>query len=488
MADKRKPFCSIVVLNYNGEQVITNTINSLLNLNYPKGRYEILIVDNHSRDKSREMVKELAERHARVRTIFLEENLGFARGNNVGMREARGDYVALLNNDCVAEEGWLSQLVDTAEKEEKVFAVASKILFYPKYLYLKLDLPATLSLGEPSLSKSRLLEFGKKSALPLKMQFKEDSYLIELPLDPLEDEEVVFDIPFIESGQRGDKGKLPSFSLLGIDKKYYQVSQHRGPGGNNVLRVRLSFLRGEVFKKSFVSKIQNAGIIPFSNGGGRDIGAVVRRGTQDYEKDVGQYEREREVYAACGAAPLYRKSVLDKIGFFDNSMFMYYEDVDLSERARLSGYKIRYCPRAVVRHLHAYSSSEGSPFFLYHTRKGRLLHLFYNFPFEVFLREFSNAFFGLWFFGARDLWKILRGPESSGGETLNQEGTEEDSHPEGVLVDKAGKLKIHLKVLSFFLINGPFLALKRLRRLGLLKRKSVQKNYQEILEGRWYFD
>ena len=108
---------------------------------------------------------------------------------------------------------------------------------------------------------------------------------------------------------------------------------------------------------------------------------------------LGQYDREREIYAADGAAVLFRRDILKKIGLLDECFFMYYEDVDISERARIHGYKIVYSPKAQVRHLHAFSSKEGSSMFVYNATKGRFLHMFYNFPFRVFLLNFIGFMF-----------------------------------------------------------------------------------------------
>ncbi len=62
------------------------------------------------------------------------------------------------------------------------------------------------------------------------------------------------------------------------------------------------------------------------------------------------YTSEREIFSACAGAALYRKNVFDEIGFFDENFFAYMEDVDISYRARIHGYKCIYCPDAVVYH------------------------------------------------------------------------------------------------------------------------------------------
>lgn len=64
-----------------------------------------------------------------------------------------------------------------------------------------------------------------------------------------------------------------------------------------------------------------------------------------------RYQRQRRCFSACGGAALYRRSILDEIGLFDENFFAYFEDVDLGWRANSLGYKNIYCPRAVCRHI-----------------------------------------------------------------------------------------------------------------------------------------
>ena len=66
---------------------------------------------------------------------------------------------------------------------------------------------------------------------------------------------------------------------------------------------------------------------------------------------VSRYTKQKRVFSACGGAALYRKSILDEIGVFDELFFAYYEDVDLSWRANNFGYRNVYCPTARCRHI-----------------------------------------------------------------------------------------------------------------------------------------
>ena len=70
-----------------------------------------------------------------------------------------------------------------------------------------------------------------------------------------------------------------------------------------------------------------------------------------YGKSPDKYNKQREIFSACAAASLYRRSILEEIGYFDENFFAYMEDVDISYRAKIHGYKCLYCPDAVVYHV-----------------------------------------------------------------------------------------------------------------------------------------
>lgn len=69
-----------------------------------------------------------------------------------------------------------------------------------------------------------------------------------------------------------------------------------------------------------------------------------------WQKDEGQYDREEEVFSACGGSAAYRRAMLDQIGLLDNGFFFSCEDLDLAWRAQLTGWKCVYNPRAIVYH------------------------------------------------------------------------------------------------------------------------------------------
>lgn len=341
---------SIIVLNYNGEKTLPDLIESLEKLTFPRAKWEVLIVDNASTDRSGEYLRKI-EKRENWQVVWSETNLGFAGGNNLAIKKARGRYVILLNNDCLVASDWLTELVNCANNNPETFSINSKIVL--------------------------------------------------------------------------DEGK----------------------------------------NKSPYEKIQNIGSLVFQDGYSRDIGASIKNQQQFFEEDCGQFDQVSQVYTTCGAAVLYNKRILSEIARsgLDETFFMYYEDTALSEKARILGYTNITCPRAKVYHHHAQSSGEWSPFFIFHVEKGRLLHMYYNFPYAIWLNEWHKFFVKTLAKIARDLFKTGRCRQ-------------------GTIAD--------WQVISDWLINCGKYRQNKKQNYSSYENWSilVKKNYQEILSGKWYFN
>ena len=106
------------------------------------------------------------------------------------------------------------------------------------------------------------------------------------------------------------------------------------------------------------------------------------------ELDVGQYDKGEKVSFATGCAMAFRKDFIDKVGLFDESFFLYFEDVDLSIRALKAGYYIYYTPKAIVWHAESMSTKRESKFWIYHRERSRYIfvkkNFFYLLPLFIF--------------------------------------------------------------------------------------------------------
>ncbi len=127
MAIADVPSVYVVVLHWMAYGETRDCLLSLKKATYPN--LKVVVVDNHSSDGSAERLRAEFPEHI---FVFNEDNLGFSRGCNTGLREAyqRGaDYVLLLNNDMKIEPGFLEPAVAEAQKNPRVGAVTGKIMY-----------------------------------------------------------------------------------------------------------------------------------------------------------------------------------------------------------------------------------------------------------------------------------------------------------------------------------------------------------------------
>ncbi len=205
-----------MVVNYNGEKFLSSCLDSILSQSVPPD--EVIVVDNNSVDGSLQVLHSFQDPGLSV--LSLPDNVGYAAGCNAGIRESRGDLVAVMNNDIVLDRDWLRALLDHNSPEWSFWACR--------------------------------IEF----AAP-------------------------------------------------------------------------------------------AGRIDSDGDGMAVVGTAFKIGHGD---PVERHLESREVFGPCGAAALYRKSLLDAVGGFDRDYFLVYEDADLNFRARLLGFRCLYVADARVIH------------------------------------------------------------------------------------------------------------------------------------------
>jgi len=123
------PLVSVIVLNYNAGKLLLNCIESIKKSAYKN--LEIIVVDNISTDKSQKVCK---EKYPDIKLVQNDENFGYCEGNNIGIREAKGDYIIILNPDTIVESSWIEELISAYNKfgdglyQPKFFSLDEKLV------------------------------------------------------------------------------------------------------------------------------------------------------------------------------------------------------------------------------------------------------------------------------------------------------------------------------------------------------------------------
>jgi len=251
---REMPLVSIIIVHCKGRQLLVNCLESVFEQAYRA--YEIILIDNGSMDGSVDFVR---QDYPQIKIIPSQSNIGFTRAVNMGIKQSQGTFVALLNDDAIADKGWLSSLVEAILKDERIGSCASKQMYF----------------------------------------FKPDF-----------------------------------FEAAGI-------LMHRGG---------------------------------FPEGIGHN------------EQDTGQFNQEREVFAAHGASGFYRRDMLEAIGMLDSDFFIYNDEIDLAFRAQLAGWKCFYVPNAVVYHMGGQTwAARDKKLLVYFTERNRIFMIVKNYPLKMIL-------------------------------------------------------------------------------------------------------
>ena len=250
-----KKLISVIIVNWNGKHHLGECLSSLTKQTYKS--FEIIFIDNGSTDESVAFVN---RKFPGVKIVELKKNEGFCRANNIGLKHASGDFIALLNNDTRVEANWLEELVKAMVCDPKIAICASCMVNY-------------------------------------------------------------FQPELIDTAGDG-------YDICGVGFKI----------GNR--------------------------------------------------QAVSKYQEKRDVFGGCAGAALYRRSMIDKINLFDEDFFAVGEDIDLSFRARLSGFRCVYVPTAIVYHKVGQTIGSNSNFLLYHSRRNIEYTYFKNMPLPLILLTF----------------------------------------------------------------------------------------------------
>ncbi len=245
----------VVIPSWNAADIISACLASLNNQTCP---HKVIVVENGSTDDSINVIK---QNFPEVIILEFSDNAGFAGGVNRGIKYAldkSADYIALFNNDAVADKNWLMELVREINTDKNIAIVTGKLM-------------------------------------------------------------------------RSDKTHFDSTG------DFYTIWGLPYPRSRNQL-------------------------------------------------DTGQHDQPEEVFGASGGASLYRPELFKQIGLFDEDFFAYYEDVDISFRAQMAGWKVRYAPNAVAYHSVGGTSSKMGDFARFHSAKNFLLLYARNMPSPLYLK------------------------------------------------------------------------------------------------------
>ncbi len=260
-----KELVSVIILNWNGKHLLDDCFQSVLKQTYEN--VEIIVVDNGSTDDS---VKHINENYGQIELILNDENLGFAKGMNIGMKRAKGDYLIPLNTDIKLDKDFIKQMIE-ASNEPDVGMVSGKLI-------------------------------------------KADS------------------------------------------------------------------LEGDL--------IDSTGHVVYKNRLCGNLGRGVHES---------QFKKEEYVFGASGAAPLYKREMLEDIAvngeYYDENFFSFLEDIDLDWRAQLRGWKCKFAPSAIAFHWRGGTAVRRTTIVEKHNYKNRYLMILKNDSFLYFLKNLPQIVF-----------------------------------------------------------------------------------------------
>jgi GT2 family glycosyltransferase len=248
---KASPLISIITLNWNTTTVTCDFLRSVLKENTYE-HIEVIVVDNASKE---DPTPELKAAYPDVKVLRNDENLGFAGGNNAGVRIARGDYFFIVNNDTEFTPGLLEGLLEIFEKYPDAGIAC------PKFHY------------------------------------------------------------FFQKG----------------------TIEYAGYNAVNIFTGRNGMI------------------------GSR-------------EEDKGQYNEVRSTHYAHGGAMLVPRKVIEEAGMMYETFFLYYEELDWSERIKKKGYKIYYQPASLIYHKESMTTGKFSPLKTFYLTRNRILFMRRNVP------------------------------------------------------------------------------------------------------------
>jgi GT2 family glycosyltransferase len=119
------PEISIIIINFNTYNLTCNCLESIYTLTKDV-EFEVILVDNASTECSPQLFK---EKYPLVNLVISKENIGFSKGNNLGIKFSKGEYILLLNSDTELQNNAVKMVYDVLKNDSKIGAASSKLIF-----------------------------------------------------------------------------------------------------------------------------------------------------------------------------------------------------------------------------------------------------------------------------------------------------------------------------------------------------------------------
>ncbi len=312
------PSATIVVVTWSNVGGLERCLDSLDTQSLARSSYRVLVVDNDSRDGSRELLEQRAAvTQSGLSVLRLPRNVGFAGGVAAAFEQVTTPFVVLVNDDAIADRGLVAALLAPFQAGEghRVAAVTGHVL-------------------------------------------------LTRPLAPARS----------PRGVRGEGILLDNAGRPFVDDGDVRA------GGGALLRI---------------------------NSTGNEVRRDGNAQDRDWLRPVDSRVADPVVFGFCGAAAALRTSAVRDVGGIDATLFLYWEDTDLSWRLRRAGWEIRYAAAAIAHHEHSASSGSGSAVSRFYNERNRLVVLTRYAPGPLVVRTLARYL-------ARTLiWSVRRRPEAA---------------------------------------------------------------------------
>lgn len=368
-----------VVVNYNGGDMVEACIESILAQRFDGG-IDVVVVDNASTDGSATAVVERFG-HS-VHLIANSTNRGFVAANQAmgtvpGLADA--DVVALVNPDATIDADWLAVLADALDGDPGIGAASPCMLFAHRFVDVAVTAPS---------------ETGTSDRRDLAVQLLDVRTGTDALLGRINAGDGVHDV---EQGPAGAFRWLAGSATIGIpvdgsvDLDHGARTVELTLAAPSTKRVTIAAsARGASDPAATVDVtvgpnptthtvalvgtphdlVANAGSLVFDDGTGADRG--------HFAPLAPPLDQPCDLFAWCGGGVLLRSAYLRDVGLFEPSLFLYYEDTDLSWRGRSRGWRHVYVPDARMRHVQGASGGALSDVFVVSTTRNRMVMVLRN--------------------------------------------------------------------------------------------------------------